>query len=51
MLFLAPLLGAASGAAGGALGGTLADEGIDDMVMEDLGANLRPGACDPARRR
>jgi uncharacterized membrane protein len=45
LLFLAPLLGAAIGAAGGALGGKLADEGIDDMFMEDLGATLRPGAA------
>jgi uncharacterized membrane protein len=45
MLFLAPLLGVAIGAAGGALGGKLADEGIDDMFMEDLGATLRPGAA------
>jgi uncharacterized membrane protein len=45
MLFLAPLLGAAIGAAGGAIGGQLADEGIDDTFMEDLGANLRPGAA------
>ena len=45
LLFLAPLLGAAIGAAGGAIGGKLADEGIDDMFMEDLGARLVPGAA------
>ena len=45
MLFLAPLLGAAIGAAGAALGGKLADEGISDTFMEDLGAQLRPGAA------
>jgi uncharacterized membrane protein len=45
LLFLAPLLGAAIGAAGGAIGGKLADEGIDNVFMEDLGARLRPGAA------
>jgi uncharacterized membrane protein len=45
LLFLAPLLGAAIGAATGGLGTKLADEGIDDMFMEDLGARLRPGAA------
>jgi len=44
MLFLAPLLGAAIGAAGAAIGSKLADEGISDTFMEDLGAQLRPGA-------
>jgi uncharacterized membrane protein len=45
LLFFAPLLGAAIGAAGAAIGGKLADDGIDDMFVEDLGARLRPGAA------
>lgn len=45
LLFLAPLLGAAIGAASGGIGGKLSEEGIDDWLMTDLGARLRPGAA------
>jgi uncharacterized membrane protein len=43
LLFLAPLLGMAVGAASGAIGGKFADVGVNDDLLEQLGAKLQPG--------
>jgi uncharacterized membrane protein len=43
LIFLNPLAGAAIGAAAGAVTGKFSDIGIDDKMMKDLGASLRPG--------
>lgn len=43
LLFLNPLLGAALGAGAGALSGKFKDLGLDDKMMKDVGASLKPG--------
>ncbi|MGW0565039.1 DUF1269 domain-containing protein [Streptomyces sp. NPDC003016] len=44
LIFFVPLLGAAIGAAAGALGGRLTDVGIDDDFIEQVKAEVAPGA-------
>ena len=44
MIFLNPLLGVAVGAASGALSGALTGIGINDNMMKDMAAQLKPGS-------
>lgn len=44
LLFLNPLLGAAVGAGVGALSGYFTDIGVDDNMMRNIGASLKPGS-------
>ena len=41
---MAPLLGMAVGAAAGAISGALTDVGINDALMKELAASLKPGS-------
>lgn len=43
LLFLNPILGAAIGAGAGALSGHFANLGLDDNMMKEIGASLKPG--------
>jgi uncharacterized membrane protein len=45
LIFLNPLLGAAMGAAAGAISGKLTDIGVDDKMMKEMAASLKPGTA------
>jgi len=44
LLFLNPLLGAAVGAGVGAVSGYFSDIGVDDNMMRNIGASMKPGS-------
>ena len=45
LLFLAPVFGLVIGAATGAITGKLRDIGVDDNMIKELGAQLKPGTA------
>ncbi|MFN9211266.1 MAG: DUF1269 domain-containing protein [Betaproteobacteria bacterium] len=42
LIFMMPIFGVVAGTAAGAISGALADIGIDDKMMKELAASLRP---------